>query len=338
MNTTRFFMQQDSVHTTLSGSAAVVCLRAQSTVLAETRLEQEKDRSALLAADSGDSVLRAKSRAESETVAYTAYGVHSPSDIPAQRPAFNGHLLLNQLYLLGNGYRGYSPVLMRFQSPDSFSPFGVGGLNCYAYCAGDPINFSDPSGHGRTSRPPSPNGVMSSTTAEKLVLDALNTQSWWRENGGMRRRSSATMDQIVSEALNSQPGWNISDASGQSSSQHSQAKIFAHASQLPTTSYPASNPASLPSSGGGTTGAHTAPPLSQDDANFLLSHYKGNNHMFRGVSLEDSRRVRAIVINTSKTTSDPIAAVRQSGIPISDKQISTFLYSYKAVLRKRPHE
>lgn len=50
-------------------------------------------------------------------------------------------------YLLGNGYRGYLLALMRFNAPDSFSPFGIGGLNPYAYCAADPINKVDPSGH-----------------------------------------------------------------------------------------------------------------------------------------------------------------------------------------------
>ncbi|KAG2005296.1 hypothetical protein GB937_008839 [Aspergillus fischeri] len=50
-------------------------------------------------------------------------------------------------YHLGNGYRVYSPVLMRFHQPDPWSPFTSGEINPYAYCLGDPINRVDPSGH-----------------------------------------------------------------------------------------------------------------------------------------------------------------------------------------------
>ncbi|KAK0716312.1 hypothetical protein B0H67DRAFT_610844 [Lasiosphaeris hirsuta] len=51
------------------------------------------------------------------------------------------------LYHLGNGYRVYSPVLMRFYTPDAWSPFISGEINAYAYCLGDPVNLTDPSGH-----------------------------------------------------------------------------------------------------------------------------------------------------------------------------------------------
>jgi RHS repeat-associated protein len=50
-------------------------------------------------------------------------------------------------YHLGNGYRAYNPIPGRFTCPDSWSPFGDGGINPYAYCAGDPVNRADPSGH-----------------------------------------------------------------------------------------------------------------------------------------------------------------------------------------------
>uniref|UniRef100_UPI000AE9CDA7 RHS repeat-associated core domain-containing protein n=1 Tax=Enterobacter bugandensis TaxID=881260 RepID=UPI000AE9CDA7 len=50
-------------------------------------------------------------------------------------------------YHLGNGYRAYNPVLMRFTCPDCMSPFGEGGINPYAYCTGDPVNHADPTGH-----------------------------------------------------------------------------------------------------------------------------------------------------------------------------------------------
>ena len=48
---------------------------------------------------------------------------------------------------LGNGYRAFSHILMRFLSPDSDSPFGPGGVNPYVYCGSDPLNSVDPSGH-----------------------------------------------------------------------------------------------------------------------------------------------------------------------------------------------
>ncbi|WP_409315284.1 RHS repeat-associated core domain-containing protein [Pseudomonas putida] len=54
-----------------------------------------------------------------------------------------------QGYLLGNGHRLYRPSIMRFLTFDSLSPFGAGGINGYAYCSGDPVNYHDPSGRAK---------------------------------------------------------------------------------------------------------------------------------------------------------------------------------------------
>ena len=103
----------------------------------------------LLATDQQRSVLSALNAHGPHPIAYTPYG---------HRPAENGLLSLLGFngeppdpltghYHLGNGYRQFNPVLMRFNSPDSWSPFGAGGLNAYGYCEGDPRNRYDPTGH-----------------------------------------------------------------------------------------------------------------------------------------------------------------------------------------------
>lgn len=103
----------------------------------------------LLATDHQRSVLNALDASRTHPIAYTPYG-HRPfeSDLLSllgfngERPdPATGH------YHLGNGYRQFNPVLMRFNSPDSWSPFREGGLNAYAYCGHDPINRFDPNGH-----------------------------------------------------------------------------------------------------------------------------------------------------------------------------------------------
>ncbi|WP_240478607.1 RHS repeat-associated core domain-containing protein [Pseudomonas cremoricolorata] len=79
--------------------------------------------------------------------AYTAYGHHVGRR--ERRVAYTGQLAdpCTQGYLLGNGQRLYRPALMRFCQADGSSPFGAGGINAFSYCAGDPVNQVDPSGH-----------------------------------------------------------------------------------------------------------------------------------------------------------------------------------------------
>jgi RHS repeat-associated protein len=105
--------------------------------------------SSLLCTTASLSVLLAATSDSQAALAYTAFGHHLSASVPAGALAFNGERPqpLTGHYLLGNGYRAFNPTLMRFNSPDSWSPFGDGGLNAYAYCAGDPINNIDPDGH-----------------------------------------------------------------------------------------------------------------------------------------------------------------------------------------------
>ncbi|WP_082056508.1 RHS repeat-associated core domain-containing protein [Pseudomonas sp. 10-1B] len=81
--------------------------------------------------------------------AYTAYGYTGHRSTNQTLLGFNGELSdpLTGLYILGSGYRPYSVILMRFIATDSLAPFGIGGMNTYSYTNGDPINYTDPSGH-----------------------------------------------------------------------------------------------------------------------------------------------------------------------------------------------
>ncbi len=72
-----------------------------------------------------------------QAIAYSPYGHHATASGLLSLLGFNGERTdpVTGHYLLGNGYRAINPVLMRFNSPDSWSPFGEAGLNVYAYSA-----------------------------------------------------------------------------------------------------------------------------------------------------------------------------------------------------------
>jgi RHS repeat-associated protein len=103
----------------------------------------------LLATDRSQSIIGEIVDGQAKTIAYSAYGEQSAQQKVETRLGFNGQLREADIgwYLLGNGYRAYNPRLMRFHSPDSWSPFRGGGLNAYMYCVGDPVNRVDPTGH-----------------------------------------------------------------------------------------------------------------------------------------------------------------------------------------------
>ena len=69
--------------------------------------------------------------------------------IPAQHFGFDSQLTDSQTnwQFLGQGYRAYNPMLHRFMSQDSLSPFDKGGINGYVFGNNNPIMMSDPTGH-----------------------------------------------------------------------------------------------------------------------------------------------------------------------------------------------
>ncbi|WP_256675646.1 RHS repeat-associated core domain-containing protein [Pseudomonas sp. R5(2019)] len=99
----------------------------------------------LIACDGANTVFQVVAPEHSISLTYTAYGFGLGRFGQA---GFNGEFQESMTghYGLGNGHRSFNPILQRFNSPDRLSPFGVGGINSYAYCQGDPRNFVDPSG------------------------------------------------------------------------------------------------------------------------------------------------------------------------------------------------
>ncbi|WP_226488691.1 RHS repeat-associated core domain-containing protein [Pseudomonas sp. B20] len=145
---TRFFYQKTHLATQIQGQVQHTLMRTDEHLLACLSAENNQRDGVLLATDQQQSVIVAQGSA----FAYTPYGHRHPSAGPMSLPGYAGQRVdpVTGHYLLGNGYRAFNPVLMRFNSPDSLSPFGEGGVNAYGYCEGDPVNRADPGGHWPT--------------------------------------------------------------------------------------------------------------------------------------------------------------------------------------------
>lgn len=147
------FYCQSRIATEIQGSTHYSIMQHGDQLLAQQTHRADQHTSTLLATDLQRSVLQTISAAEQQTIAYTPFGHHANKHTNTHLLGFNGERTdpVTGHYLLGNGYRAFNPVLMRFNSPDTLSPFDKGGINSYSYCQSNPIKFRDPSGHFVTS-------------------------------------------------------------------------------------------------------------------------------------------------------------------------------------------
>lgn len=139
------FYANDHLVTELTSLGKIVYFRCESLPLATQRQDTSEKGTVLFGTDRSDTILLEMYSHETECRAYTPYG-YSPF-AEQYLLAFNGERLEHSgFYLLGRGYRAFSPALMKFLRPDSYSPTGPGGINSFAYGLGDPVNLFDPSG------------------------------------------------------------------------------------------------------------------------------------------------------------------------------------------------
>lgn len=143
------FYQKNRLATEIQGTVRRTVFQHEDLLLAQQRRTDDRLDTTLLATDQQRSVLQLVDKTGTEPMAYSVYGHHPAESGLTSLLGFNGERRdpATGHYLLGNGYRAYNPVLMRFNSPDSLSPFDEGGLNAYGYVGGDPVGFVDPSGH-----------------------------------------------------------------------------------------------------------------------------------------------------------------------------------------------
>jgi RHS repeat-associated protein len=143
------FYCKSRLATEIQGAMQHSIIQHGDLLLAQQQRLGDEVSATLLATDLQRSVLHTlEKNHQRQAIAYSPYGHRRAESGLTRLLGFNGERPdpLTEHYLLGNGYRAFNPVMMRFNSPDNLSPFGSGGLNPYTYCLGDPRNRHDPSG------------------------------------------------------------------------------------------------------------------------------------------------------------------------------------------------
>lgn len=174
----RYFYSAGTIFTLLDSDSHFTCFRVSHRTLAI----MESASTLLAGTDPHHSITLRLSPTITQLTSYTPYGFSSACAVDLA--GFNGtkYDATSGCYLLGNGYRAYSPTLMRFLSADNLSPFKAGGLNAYNFVGDDPINYQDNSGHVKT--------LLYKGLGQRIAPDAMI----------FRKRDSSGMKQLILDA------------------------------------------------------------------------------------------------------------------------------------------
>ncbi|MFW0757813.1 RHS repeat-associated core domain-containing protein, partial [Pseudomonas sp. H11T01] len=197
------FYQNGELANQIQGSNSSTFVRADGVVLAEHQAGAGP-KSLLLASDDKNSVLCEVSQDGHNEIAYSAYGHRADKAAVSSHLGYNGELREAQTgwYLLGNGYRAFNPLLMRFHSPDSWSPFGDGGMNAYMYVLGNPIRFKDETGHSVFSKL----AMLFMYTGDDVVGAASRVgSSVSKTTGSSSRRLANVTDELAKVSVSARP-------------------------------------------------------------------------------------------------------------------------------------
>ena len=193
---TRRFYQENYLVTELDGQGQRSIIRHAAQPLAQQQNMAGVSETTLLATDRAHSLLQTLTDNNPQQLAYTAYGHHPAESALSHLLGFNGECpdSITGHYLLGQGKRAYNPVLMRFNSPDDLSPFGEGGINSYAYCGNDPVNFHDSTGNVRLR-------VVSEMSHRGTVIVKNPQYSVQKTAGSIARPDLATSNPTLNKML-----------------------------------------------------------------------------------------------------------------------------------------
>lgn len=231
-NATLLFYNQTRLATEVEGERTNRLFEYDAQPLA---LQQNGTTCTLLATDMQTSVLQGVSTdGTQQALAYTPYGHQKDLKTLPGLCGFNGERPdpLTGHYLLGQGYRAFNPVLMRFNSPDNLSPFAEGGINAYAYCGGDPANKVDPTGH--IPIPPKLSNLIvrlktPAWTTRNSVVTLANTQPLSRVG------SNSSLTEFGSRSLSNSPSGSLSDVSLDTITPRSSQSLIEPSGSVPNT-------------------------------------------------------------------------------------------------------